>query len=140
MMTTVSKETATLLIQISFLVGAVTDGLAIIPMLSSRVGAALFGGESSRNSAKHSYAMGIAASLMAGWTLLLLWGAANPIERRDILLMTVFPVITGIVIATVFAARNRIVLLSRVIPLWIHLGIVSLLYAISYILSSPFAS
>ncbi len=108
-MTTVSEETATLLIQIAFLVGAVTDGLAIIPMLSSRVGLALFGGDSSRNSSKHRYAMGIAASLMAGWTLLLLWGAANPIERRDILLLTVFPVITGIVIATVFAARNRIV-------------------------------
>ena len=139
-MTTVSKETATLLIQISFLMGAVTDSLAIIPMLSSRAAAALFGGESSRNSAKHSYAMGIAASLMAGWTLLLLWGAQNPIERRDILLLTVFPVITGIVIATVFAARNHIVLHSRVIPLWIHLGIVSLLYIVSYILSSPFAS
>jgi len=139
-MTTVSKETATLLIQISFLLGAVTDGFAIIPMLSHRVGVALFGGGSSGNSTEYRYAMGIAASLMAGWTLLLLWGAANPIERRDILLLTVFPVITGIVLATVFAVRHRDVLLSRVIPLWIHLGIVSLLYAVSYILSIPFAS
>ena len=31
-MPTVSLETATLLVQIAFLVGAVTDGLAIIPM------------------------------------------------------------------------------------------------------------
>jgi hypothetical protein len=140
MMTTVSRETATLLIQIAFLVGAVTDGLAIIPMLSYRVGVALFGSGSSRNSTEYRYAMGIAASLMAGWTLLLLWGAANPMERRDILLLTVFPVITGIVLATVFAVRHRVVLLSRAILLWIHLGIVSLLYAMSYILSIPFAS
>jgi hypothetical protein len=139
-MTTVSKETATLLIQIAFLVGAITDGLAIIPMLSSRVGVALFGGGSSLNSAKHRYGMGIAASLMAGWTLLLLWGAADPIERRDILLLTVFPVITGIIIATVLAVRNRILLFSRMIPLCIHLGIVCLLYILSYILSIPFAS
>ncbi len=139
-MTTVSKETAALLIQIAFLVGAITDGLAIIPMLSSRVGVAVFEGDSSLNSAKHSYAMGIAASLMAGWTLLLLWGAADPIERRDILLLTVFPVITGIIIATVIAVRNRILLFSRMIPLWIHLGILSLLYIVSYILSIPLAS
>ena len=138
-MPTVSIETATLLVQIAFLVGAVTDGLAIIPMLSRRVGVALFGGDSSRNSTEYRYAMGIAASLMAGWTLLLLWGAASPIERRDILLLTVFPVVTGIVFATIIAARRRIVLLSRVIPLWIHLGVVSLLYAIAYVLSIPFA-
>jgi mRNA-degrading endonuclease HigB of HigAB toxin-antitoxin module len=31
---TVSLETATLLVKIAFLVGAVTDGLAIIPILS----------------------------------------------------------------------------------------------------------
>jgi predicted neutral ceramidase superfamily lipid hydrolase len=139
MMPTVSIETATLLVQIAFLVGAVTDGLAIIPMLSRRVGVALFGGDSSRNNTEYRYSMGIAASLMAGWTLLLLWGAASPIERRDILLLTVFPVVTGIVFATVIAARRRIVLLSRVIPLWIHLGVVSLLYAIAYVLSIPFA-
>jgi hypothetical protein len=54
---------------------------------------------------------------MAGWTLLLLWSAADPIERRDILLLTVFPVITGIIIATVIAVRNRILLFSRMIPL-----------------------
>jgi len=138
-MPTISIETATLLVQIAFLVGAVTDGLAIIPMLSRRVGVALFGGDSSRNSTEYRYAMGIAVSLMAGWTLLLLWGAASPIERRDILLLTVFPVVTGIVFATVIAARRRIVLLSRVIPLWIHLGVVSLLYAIAYVLSIPFA-
>jgi len=140
MMPTVSIETATLLVQIAFLVGAVTDALAILPMLSRRIGVALFGGDSSRNSAEYRYAMGIAASLVAGWTLLLLWGAASPIERRHVLLLTVFPVVTGIVIATAVAARRRVVLLSRVIPLWIHLGVVSFLYIIAYVLSIPFAT
>lgn len=135
----VSVETAALLVKIAFLVGAVTDGLAIIPMLSRRVGVALFGGNSSQDNAAYRYAMGIGASLMAGWTLLLLWGAASPIERRDILLLTVFPVIAGIVFATAIAARNRIVLLSRVVPLWIHLGFVSVFYIVTYVLSFPFA-
>jgi hypothetical protein len=138
-MPTISVETAALLVRIAFLAGAITDGLAIIPMLSRRVGVALFGGDSSRNSAEYRYAMGIGASLMAGWTLLLLWATVSPIDRRDILLLTVFPVITGIVFATLIAVRNGIVLLSRAVPLWIHLGFVSLFYVVAYALSSPFA-
>jgi hypothetical protein len=126
MNTIISKETTTLLINIAFGIGAVTDGLAIIPMLSSRVGVKLFGGDASNNDFKYRYAMAIAASLMAGWTLLLLWGMGSPLERRGILLLTVFPVITGIILALAFAVKHRLVKISRVIPLWIHLGSVSI--------------
>ena len=138
-MPTVSLETITLLLRIAFWVGAVTDGLAVIPMLSRRIGAAMFGGDSSRNDFNYRFAMGIGAALMAGWTLLLLWGAASPIMRRDVLLLTVFPVITGIVLATVMAARRGLVSAKRTIPLWLHLGAVSLFYVLVYILSIPFA-
>jgi len=135
----ISIATATILARSAFLVGAITDGLAIIPMLSRPVGVALFGSEASRDGAAYRYAMGIGASLMAGWTLLLLWGAVSPLERRDILLLTVFPVITGIVSATVVAARRGVVRAARVVPLWIHLGVVSLFYIWVYAMSSPFA-
>ncbi|HEY3349766.1 MAG TPA: hypothetical protein VGM13_08335 [Thermoanaerobaculia bacterium] len=135
----VSIATATILARGAFLLGAVTDGLAIVPMLSRRVGVALFGGEASRNGADYRFAMRIGASLMAGWTFLLLWGAASPIERRDILLLTVCPVITGIVFATVVAARRGVIRAVRIVPLWIHLGAVSLLYVYVYVLLSPFA-
>ncbi len=135
----VSITTAKLLIRIAFLVGVFTDGLAIIPMLSRRVGVALFGGDASQGNASYRYAMGIGASLMAGWTLLLLWGAFCPIERRGLLLLTVFPVIAGIVLASNIAANNRVVLRSRVVPVWIHLGCVSLFYLVAYVLSIPFA-
>jgi len=138
-MPTVSIETVTLLLRIAFLLGAVTDGLAVIPMLSRRIGAALFGGDSSRDNQESRYAWGVGAALMAGWTLLLLWGALSPIARRDILLLTVFPVITGIVLATVMAARRGLVSVARTVPLWIHLGTVSLFYILVYILSKSFA-
>ena len=64
-MISVSKETATTMLRISFLVGAITDGLAIIPMAFPRIGSALFSGEVSRLGAEYRYAMGIGASLMA---------------------------------------------------------------------------
>ena len=138
-MPAVSIETITVLLQIAFLVGAVTDGLAVIPMLSRRIGAGLFGGDAARADMEYRFAMGIGAALMAGWTLLLLWGAASPIARRDILLLTVFPVIAGIVLATVIAARRGLVSAARLVPLWIHLGAVSLFYITVYALSLPFA-
>jgi hypothetical protein len=131
----VSMDTATTMLRISFLVGAITDGLAIIPMVFPRIGAALFGGDSSRLGAEYRYAMGIGASLMAGWTALLVWGAMNPIERRDVLILTLVPVVAGNIAATVIAVRNRLVLLSRIIPLWIHLGFMSILFVVSYVLS-----
>jgi hypothetical protein len=131
----VSMDTATTMLRISFLVGAITDGLAIIPMAFPRIGSALFGGDSSKLGAEYRYAMGIGASLMAGWTALLVWGAINPIERRDILILTLVPVVAGIIAVTVTAVGNRVVLLSRVIPLWIHLGFMSILFVFSYVLS-----
>jgi hypothetical protein len=134
-----SLETVTLLARVAFLLGAVTDGLALLPMLSRRIGAALFGGDPSRANHEYRYAMGIGASLMAGWTLLLLWGAASPLERSALLVMTVFPVITGIVVATVLAVRRGVIRRSRVVPLWVHLAFVSLFYAVVYVLSRPFA-
>ncbi|MBN1425225.1 hypothetical protein JXA88_11785 [Candidatus Fermentibacteria bacterium] len=138
-MSSVSLDTVTQLARIAFLLGAVTDGLAILPMLSRRVGAALFGGNSSRSHHEYRYAMGIGASLMAGWTLLLLWGAASPLERRAILVLTIFPVITGIVAATVLAVRRGVIRLSHAIPLWAHLGAVSVFYAVVYVLLGRFA-
>ena len=131
-MITVTTNTATILLRISFLVGAITDGLAIIPMIFPKIGSALFGADSTRLGAEYRYAMGIGASLMAGWTALLLWGAINPIERRDILILTLVPVVAGIIAATIFGVRNRVIQKSRTIPLWIHLGFVNILYIVSY--------
>ena len=124
-MQTLSPETLELLARIAFLVAAVTDGLALVPMLVPRVGAALFGGDSSRATPEYRYAMNLAAALMAGWTVLLFWGAAQPIERRAVLLIVVCPSILGIVAASVAAARRGVVQSRRMVPLWIHLAVLS---------------
>lgn len=124
-MPTISVETVTLLTKIAFLVAAVTDGLALVPMLLPRVGSALFGGDSSRAGPESRYAMHLAASLMAGWTVLLFWGAAEPIARRGVLLIVVCPSILGIVAASAIAARRGVIQARRMVPLWIHLGVLS---------------
>lgn len=129
-----SPETITLLARIAFLVAAVTDGLALVPMLVPRVGSALFGG-SPRVAPQYRYAMNLAAALLTGWTALLFWGAAQPIERRDMLLIVVCPTILGIMLASVGAVRAGVVEARRMLPLWIHLSALSgyclLVYALS---------
>lgn len=42
--------------------------------------------------------MGIGASLMTGWTFLLVWAVRKPIERRFVILLTAFPVVFGLFI------------------------------------------
>jgi hypothetical protein len=131
-----SPDAVIVLARIAFLVAAVTDGLALVPMLLPRVAAALFGGGGASSATPQSrYAMNLAASLMAGWTTLLFWGAAAPIERRAILLIVVCPSILGIVLASIKAARQRVVQARRMAPLWVHLGVLSAYCLLAYALS-----
>lgn len=51
-------------------------------------------------------AMGIGASLMFGWTLLLAWTARNPVERRAVMLLTALPVLAGLTIVTIIGYYN----------------------------------
>lgn len=37
--------------------------------------------------------MGQACALMWGWTFLLIWADRKPLERRGVILLTVFPVV-----------------------------------------------
>ena len=52
----------------------------------------------SSSSMEYQFAMGWAAALMFGWTGLLFWGSFKPIERKGVLLLTAFPVVSGLII------------------------------------------
>lgn len=54
------------------------------------------------------YGMRYGAPLMAGWTVLLLWGVTAPVERRDILLITIVPVIAGLMLVDAIGSRRGI--------------------------------
>ena len=139
-MPAISYETSELLLKIAFLIGAITDLLAIFPMLSKRVGSYIFGSKSINKDVGYNYAMGLGASLMAGWTALLFWGSIMPMQRRDLLIITVAPVILGIMISTIKAAKNKYLSKCRIIPLIIHLSLVSIYYIFAYISSMQFGN
>lgn len=82
------------LLRIAFAPGAVTDALALVPMLSPTMARVLWGFEGVGG--PYRFAMGYGATLMAGWTVLLVWAYREPLERAFVAALTVF-VIWGLV-------------------------------------------
>jgi hypothetical protein len=103
------------LLRIAFLAGAITDALAIPPMLSAPLAGLLWGFEDVSGS--YRFAMGYGASLMLGWTLLLLWAYRRPIERRFVAALTVL-VIYGLVLTEVLAVASGALDAWRMLPTW----------------------
>ena len=67
------------ILRTAFVVGAVTDALAIAPMIVPGFAKLLWGFED--RSGAYQFAMGYGASLMLGWTVLLAWAYQSPLER-----------------------------------------------------------
>jgi hypothetical protein len=113
-------------LRIAFLVGAVTDAAALVPMLFPPVAKLLWGFDDP--SGAYRFAMGYGASLMLGWTGLLLWAYRRPLERRFVAALTVL-VIYGLVATEVAAVAGGHLALSRILPTWVLQGALLLLFA-----------
>lgn len=98
-----------ILLKLSLWAGAVFDGLVLFPMLSPEIGGKIFGIPNFNRGMDYRYAMLIGASLMAGWTSLLIWAAMKPIERKAVFILTVFPVLIGLIISGIYAVDSTLV-------------------------------
>jgi hypothetical protein len=86
------------LLRAAFLTGAITDALALLSLLIPPLAGLLWGFDDS--SGGYRFAMGYAASLMLGWTVLLIWAFRSPIERR-VVAATTFVVVCGLVLTEI---------------------------------------
>ncbi len=127
------KVNQILFIKICFYIGVIVDLLATIPLAFPEVAEVMFGLNNFAAGNDYLYASRIGASLMFGWTLLLLWGSFKPIERRGILLLTVFPVLSGLSIASVLVVFSGFIEIKFIIPLWIFYALIIPAYLIAYI-------
>jgi hypothetical protein len=128
----IMQDTRRLWLRISYWTGAIIDGLAGLLMFAT---AALgYAGRLSSfvPSPEYRYAMGIAAALMFGWTFLLLWGDRKPIARRGILALTVFPVITGIVLSGIVAVATGLAPFTKMAATIIAPTLAAVLMTFSY--------
>jgi hypothetical protein len=99
----------------AFLAGAVTDAVAVLPLVVPELARLLWGFAEPSGSTR--FAMGYAASLMLGWTALLVWAYQRPMERRFVAALTVI-VIYGLVLTEVVAVRSGQIALWRMVPTW----------------------
>ena len=87
-------------LKVRFIAGAIADAVfGVMILIPSRMSETEF-----------RYPMALAASLMFGWTMLLILGYQRPLERKGVLLLTIFPVITGLMVAETYR------LVSEAIP------------------------
>jgi hypothetical protein len=117
------------LLRTAFGLGALTDAFALLPMLVPTLARLLWGFEPT--SGAHRFAMGYAASLMLGWTLLLLWAYRRPLERRFVAALTVV-VIYGLVAAEVIAVLAGDIAAWRMLPTWALQAMLLALFASAY--------
>jgi hypothetical protein len=111
-----------LLLRISYWVGAISDGFATLRMLFPRI----------VSGSEYRYALGLGASLMLGWTFLLLWADRKPMERKGVLLLTVFPVCMGLLLAEIYAVIRGVITLNEMLPTAIFLIVLIILFSFSY--------
>ena len=102
-------------LRIAFLAGAVTDALALVPMLVPSVSKLLWGFHDV--SGAYRFAMGYGASLMLGWTVLLIWAYRQPLERRGVAALTAL-VICGLMLTEAAAVLSGQVAAWRMVPTW----------------------
>ncbi len=86
------------LLRFCYWLGAILDAIVGLAMVYPPFFALMEGFTSFDPGSDYLFAMGMGAPLMFGWTVLLLWADRKPVERKDVLLITVFPVVVGILL------------------------------------------
>ncbi len=79
------------------------------------------------------YVARIAGSLMLGWTVLLFWASRKPVERCDILGLTIFPVVTLLATSAILAVISNCISLSKMLPIFFLYSIVYSMFIPSYL-------
>lgn len=93
-------------IKLTYWLGIGADALWALGLLVPQVYALLIGTPDFTPDFQTRQLMLLGASLMTGWTFLLIWALQRPVERRGVLLLTAFPVIFGLFITTVKGISN----------------------------------
>jgi predicted CoA-binding protein len=118
-------------LRISYWTGAAVDTVAAALMLFPEAGRVVYGVTVLEQSAAYRYAMGLGASLMLGWTLLLLWADRKPMERRGVLPITVV-VIAGLAWAGGRAVSAGLIPRPQMIASCVLQALLAVLFLYSY--------
>lgn len=118
----------------SYRVGAAVDAAAAVQMLNAWLFGLGMGLGGFAPGDDYRYAMGMGASLMLGWTALLLWADRSPVERRGVLLLTVL-VIAGLAANQLVAVRAGFLPLGPVAAIWGLQAALTVVFLYSYVVA-----
>jgi hypothetical protein len=127
-----NKHNAVFWLRVSYWVGAIVDGIAAIAILFPKLTRFFLGFEPIPDPA-YRFAIGMGAALMLGWTILLLWADQDPLARKGVLLITVFPVVLGIVGTEIYAVASGFIPLGKMVPTWALQILLISLFSASYL-------
>lgn len=117
----------------SYWIGIVADAIATILLFSPAIGNTILQPLPFEMSAMYLYVTRVGGSLMLGWTVLLFWAQLEPIERADILLITLFPVVTLLAIAAVLVAQTNQIATANLLPMFILYVVIFFTFVPSYV-------
>jgi hypothetical protein len=124
-------------LRLAYWAGAILDAAMLPPMLVPSIGAKMYGIADFHPGAEYRYAMYVGASLMAGWTALLLWADRKPVERRGVILLTIIPVIAGLIAASLYAVASGLVTAGSILPILVLQVSLTAFFLGAYIHSRP---
>ncbi len=130
----VSMNAAVRWLRISFWLGAIVDAGAAATMLHPPLFAFGMRLPAFAPGDDYRHAMGMGASLMLGWTALLLWGEREPMERRGVLALTVFA-IAGLAANEVRSVRVGFLPIVPVSAVWALQIALAALFIGSYVVA-----
>jgi len=116
----------------SYWIGIIADALAALLLFSPSLANFAFQPRPFEISEVYLYVTRVGGALMLGWTVLLFWAQLEPIERADILLITLFPVVTGLAIAAWLLAKSNQISASKLLPMFILYVVVYCIFIPSY--------
>ncbi len=119
-------------LRISYWSGAIIDGFVAVQMLLPDAWAAFNDLAAHHPGPELSFALGAGASLMLGWTILLIWADRKPLERKGVLPITVLPVIAGLVLNNVISITAGLRTLESALSVFIIQSMLVALFIFSY--------
>ena len=118
-------------LRIAYWAGIVTDAIVAVQMLFPRLLLSTYGIELVPTP-EFRFAMRYGAPLMIGWTVLLFWANRKPIERKDVLLITAYPVVVGYVAIVIYAVGAGFATLGQMVPALVMQAVLLALFTVGY--------
>jgi hypothetical protein len=125
------QHNVTRLLRISYWTGAVVDFIAGWMMLIPGLFAFMNRPRLFQPDAEYQYATGMGVPLMFGWTILLLWADRKPLQRKEILPITLL-VVLGEILLQVWGISVGFVPFEALLPTFIIQVVLVVLFCFAY--------